>query len=338
MKIKVGIIGFGSSGKFIHTGLLKAHDGYEITAVASSRAKDVHKILPKAFVAKDFFEIVKRCDVDLVIVCTPNAEHFKHAAAALESGKHVVVEKPFVTKVDDGKKLIALAEKTKKVLTVFHNRRWDGDFLTVKKLIASGKLGEIKQFESHLDRWRPQARADRWKEQNIQGAGTLFDLGPHYIDQMLCLFGKPDRVIADFAVQRDQTLGVDYFHLIAHYGNMRAILHSSYFTDVTPRFQIFGTDGNFLKYGVDPQEDQLKQNQSPRSPNFGIENKNLYGTFINPATAETETIKTEKGNFLKFYDLLHKKIVSGQGEAPISAEEALKVIEIIEESVRVGYC
>lgn len=329
MKIKVGIIGFGGSGRFIHAGLLKAHDGYEITAVASSRPKDVNKVLPKAIVIKDAFELVKRSDVDLVIVCTPNAEHFKYAGAALESGKHVVVEKPFVTKVDDGKKLIALAEKTKKVLTVFHNRRWDGDFLTVKKLIASGKLGEIKQFESHMDRWRPTARADRWKEQNIEGAGTLFDLAPHYIDQMLCLFGKPDKIIADFAAQRNPKLGIDYFHLVAHYGSMRVILHSSYFTEVTPRFQIFGTQGNFLKYGVDPQEDQLKQNVNPRSNIFGVEDKNLYGTFINPTNAETETVKTEKGNFLKFYDLLHKKL-GGQAEVPISPQDALAVVEIIE--------
>ncbi len=331
MKIKVGIIGFGGSGRFIHTGLLKANEGYEITTVASSRPNEVKKVLPKSTVEKNPFELIKK-DIDLVIVCTPNAEHFKYAAAALEAGKHVVVEKPFVTKVDDGKKLIALAEKTKKVLTVFHNRRWDGDFLTVKKLIDSGKLGEIKQFESHLDRWRPNVRANRWKEQNIEGAGTLFDLSPHYIDQVLCLFGKPDKIMVDVATQRDPKLGVDYFHLIGHYGSMRVILHSSYFTEVTPRFQIFGTKGNFLKYGVDPQEDQLKQNLNPRSANFGVEDKNLHGTLINPANAETQTIKTEKGNFLKFYDLLYRKISTGQGEVPVSPVDALNVIEIIEKA------
>ncbi len=333
MKIKVGIIGFGSSGRFLHAGLLKFHDGYEITTVSSSRPSEVKKTLPKAVVVSDPFELINSRNVDLVINCAPSALHFKYSAAALEAGKHVVTEKPFVTKVEDGKKLIALSEKTKKVLTVFHNRRWDGDFLTVKKLIKSGRLGDIKQFESHLDRWRPQTRLDRWKEQNVEGGGTFYDLAPHYIDQMICLFGEPDKIITDVAVQRDRGQAPDYFHLIAHYGSMRAILHSSYFTEVTPRFQIFGTQGNFLKYGIDPQEDQLKKNLSPLAPNYGVENKNLYGTFINPANAETEVIKTEKGSFLKFYDILHKKISSGQGEVPVSPGEALRVIEIIENAV-----
>lgn len=209
-KFKVGLIGFGLSGKVFHAPLMKAHGGYEIELVSTSRADEVRALLPQAKVTKDPKEIIQHKDLDLIVNCAPNQFHYSYSAAALDAGKNVVVEKPFANSVDEGKKLISLAESAGKTLSVFHNRRWDSDFLTAQKLILSGTLGEIKQFESHMDRWRPAFRVERWREQALAGSGLFYDLGSHLIDQALSLFGEPEYVAADIAVQKQGGSADDY--------------------------------------------------------------------------------------------------------------------------------
>ncbi|RYZ72622.1 MAG: oxidoreductase [Proteobacteria bacterium] len=314
-QIRVGLIGFGLSGKVFHAGLLKHHSAYVITTVSSSRPNDVHAVLPSARVVTTPEKLIASEDVDLVINCSPNSHHFSLSALALESGKHVVIEKPFVNTSEEGRKLISIAKKSNRVLSVFHNRRWDGDFLTISKLFREGKLGKIKHFESHFDRLRPKVRAERWREQAGDGSGIWFDLGAHLLDQTLQLFGEPDTISADIVLQRDGATTDDFFHVILQYGEMRAILQSSPFTDQTPRFQVFGDKGSFLKFGLDPQEDQLRSGLSPHDVAFGVD----------PAS----DVVTERGQYLKFYDELALAITMGK-KTPVTAESALRVIELIE--------
>lgn len=323
-KIRVGIIGFGLSGKVFHAGLLKHNASFEVTTVSSSRPNDVHLVLPQVKVVATPEELIASKEVDLVINCSPNSHHYSLTALALESGRHVVVEKPFVNTSEEGRKLLAIAKKSGRVLTVFQNRRWDGDFLTVSKLVLEGRLGKIKQFESHFDRLRPQVRAERWREQAGEGSGIWFDLGAHLLDQALQLFGEPDSITADIANQREGATTDDFFHVILKYGQkqnqLRVVLQSSPFTDQTPRFQVFGDNGSFLKFGLDPQEEQLRNGMSPHDPAFGIET--LADGSVN------DTI-TERGQYIKFYDELALAITAGK-KIPVTAESALRVIEWIE--------
>ncbi len=327
-KIKVGIIGFGLSGKLFHTAMLKAHKGFEILRVCTKRIDEVKSVLPNATVSADPYELISANNLDLIINCAPNAFHYSYTAAALESGKHVVVEKPFVNTAPEGEKLISLAKQHRKTLSVFHNRRWDADFLTIKKLIAKNTLGEIKQFESHFDRWRPTFRAERWKEQDGVGSGIFYDLGPHLIDQALALFGLPEQVLADIGSQKNDGMSDDYFHVILKYGKMRVILHASSFTNFTPRFQIWGDQAGYVKYSVDPQEDQLREGLSALDPSFGIEEEKKSGQLLFPDN-RVELLKSERGQYTKFYEELHD-CLAGNGEPPVLAEEALSVIKIIE--------
>jgi scyllo-inositol 2-dehydrogenase (NADP+) len=336
-KIKVGMIGFGLSGKVFHAPLLKAHESYDVQMVSSSRATEINSIFPHAEVVNDAQIVIKNKDLDLIVNCAPNNFHFSFSAAALECGKHVVVEKPFVNTVEEGQTLIELARRNKKVVTAFHNRRWDADFLTVRKLIEVGTLGKIKQFESHMDRWRPTLRAERWREQAIEGSGLFYDLGSHLIDQTLTLFGMPDRLIADVQIQKENGVTDDYFHVVLHYGEMRAILHSSSFAPTTPRFQIFGDQGSFIKHGTDPQEEQLKQGLSPNDRSFGVDAND--GISTNHLSNQSQKIVSEKGRYLTFYDELYACLASENGKPPVEPTDALRTIQIIElarESSRLG--
>ena len=325
--IRAGIIGFGLSGRVFHAGLLKDHPDYEIAYVSSSRPDDVQKVLPRAAVLSSPEELISQ-DIDLVINCAPNSHHFSLSKLALENGKHVVVEKPFTNTVEEARELIALADREELVLSVFQNRRWDSDFLTVKKLIADGSLGEIKQFESHFDRWRPAVRSERWREQEGAGSGIWFDLGAHLVDQALVLFGKPDEVIKDVAVQKLRGAADDYFHVILKYGRIRVILHASSFTNSTPRFQVFGTQGTYTKFGLDPQEEQLRQGLSTRDAKFGRETHEANGILTSPDLNVSRVVESETGRYIDYYDKLSLAIRGG-GKIPVPATEALDVIKIL---------
>jgi scyllo-inositol 2-dehydrogenase (NADP+) len=329
--VSVGIIGFGLSSSVFHTPLLLSHGGFRILAVVSSRAAEVLQVLPGTKVVKDVDEMLLDAKIDLVINCAPNIYHYDYTRSALEKGKHCVVEKPFINRVSDGEDLINLANRVQRKLTVFHNRRWDSDFLTVKELIASEKLGEITQFESHFDRFRPIVRPDRWKEQNAEGSGIWVDLGSHLLDQALCLFGKPDKIFADIQAQRDPSSADDYFNVILKYGRKRVILQSSSFIEGTPRFTISGTKGHFVKFGLDPQEEQLKKGLVG-SPQLGIENESIYGTLIsyqNGVPSKTR-VESKKGGYMEFYSQLHRAITNPTLPAPVPPAQALDVIRILQ--------
>ena len=310
--IRVGLVGYGLAGAVFHAPLIRACAGLELSAVMTSRT------VPNA--VPDLDALFERSD--LVVVASPNATHFDIARAALEAGKHVVVDKPFTATVAEADELIALAEAKASKLTVFHNRRWDGDFLTVRKLLPD--LGAIGLYEAHWDRFRPAIR-EGWKEEPDGTNGILNDLGPHLIDQALVLFGLPDSLSADIDIQRAGGRVDDYFELTLHYGKMRAILGcSTLVTDPRPRFAVHGDAGSFVKYGLDPQEQALKDGADPLAADFAVDERD--GTLLHGE--ETRTIVTERGRYIHFYRQMAGAIVDG-APVPVPATDARDVMAII---------
>ena len=250
----VGLIGYGLGGSAFHAPLIAAEPRLRLEAVVTSRAGQVERDHPGVRVAGSAEELLDDPAVELVVITAPNAVHHSLAAAALRAGRHVVVDKPFALSTAEADDLIALAEATDRRLSVFHNRRWDGDFLTVRRVLEAGELGEVATFVSRYDRFRPVPKGG-WKEAAVPGSGILWDLGPHLIDQALVLFGPPRTVWADLGVQRPEVEAVDYVHLVLGYGRLRVILHAGMLVrDPGPRFEAHGDRGSLVTWGLDPPE------------------------------------------------------------------------------------
>jgi scyllo-inositol 2-dehydrogenase (NADP+) len=312
MTIQVALVGRGMAGTVFHAPLIRSLPEFELAAVAGSAQAAAAIASP---------------GIDLVVVATPNLTHYPLAAAALESGKHVVVDKPFAVSVAEAEALIALAAAKGRMLTVFHNRRWDGDFLTVRSLVESGRLGDILLFEAHWDRFRPLPKPG-WREEPAEGAGLLWDLGPHLVDQALVLFGRPDSVSSDIAIQRPGALADDYFDLILRYGAMRAKLAASTLVaEPRPRFAIHGTAGSFVKYGLDPQEETLRRGAGPLDPGSGRGGTPGDG-ILTRADGGREPVATLPGRYLAFYEGVAAAIEAG-APPPVDPRDALDGLEII---------
>ncbi|MBC85973.1 MAG: oxidoreductase [Bdellovibrionaceae bacterium] len=331
-EINVGLIGFGLAGRVLHMPFLQSHPGFCITDVYSSQVDLIQKEIPGCRVHQSLDSLLSESSLGLVINCGPNETHFSYAKEVLKANKHLVIEKPFVNTVEEGLALIELARSKNKVLTVFHNRRWDGDFLTVKDLVASRKLGDIKLFEARWDRFRPDSDLAKWREKPAPGAGVLFDLGPHLIDQVLQLFGLPKRVFADIDSLRDSNAADDYFHLILDYGSKKVVLRAFTFAEGTPRFEICGSQGVFRKFGVDIQESQLREKMSPLDAEFGVDPESSWGELITfkDSGSNVSKMETHHGNYMEFYNGLYQSITEGKEGIPVPAKEALEVIQIIE--------
>lgn len=309
MALKVALIGRGLGGMAFHAPLIRALPEFDLAVIAGAAEAEAAAVAD---------------GIDLVIISSPNRTHFPLAEAALRAGKHVVVDKPFTVSLDEADVLIALARERGRMLTVFHNRRWDGDFLTIGKMLP--RLGEIRLFEAHWDRFRIDIRAG-WKDAADGGAGMLNDLGPHMIDQVLRLFGPPDALSADVLAQRDGAAVDDYFSLTFHYGRMRAVLGASTMVaDPRPRFAVHGTGGSFVKYGLDPQEAALKLGEDPRRG--GEDAPENYGTLTTKAGAER--VPTEPGRYLAFYEAVVAAINEGTPPPvdPADAREGLRIIAL----------
>ena len=280
--IAVGLIGYGLAGRAFHAPLIGAVGRLRLSAIATSRRDAVAAAWPDARVVADPSELLDDPAIDLVVIATPNDTHAPLARAALAAGKHVVIDKPFATNAADGEALIALARARGRVLSVFHNRRWDGDFQTVAQLLADDRVGTPMLYEARWDRFRLAPRSG-WKDYGGEGTGLLADLGSHLIDQALQLFGPPDALTADVAVQRPAARGDDYFELTLQYGAMRAILSASTLIAAPrPRFAVHGDGGSFVKYGVDPQEAAMDAGIKPGTPGFGEDPPAAFGTLTSP--------------------------------------------------------
>ncbi|MBN1188027.1 MAG: oxidoreductase [Bacteroidales bacterium] len=328
--INTALCSFGMSGAIFHGPLLNAHPGFSIACILE-RTKELSKEKYNAKIVKNYKEILQDKTIDLVVVNTPDDLHYSMTKLALLSGKHVVVEKPFTQTVEEGEELISLANEQGKILTVFQNRRWDGDYLTVEKIVKSQILGRLVSFEAHFDRFRNYIQ-DSWKEDNSRGTGTIYNLGPHLIDQVLVLFGMPISVFANIKIFRTTGKVDDYFDIFLEYPDKLALIRASYLVkEAGPRYLIHGTEGSFVKYGLDPQEEALKQGLLPDTKDWGTEPEEKWGILhldkgeIN----ERKKIETTPGNYLQFYQNLYETI-NGKSDLLVKPEEALDVIKIIE--------
>ena len=329
-KIRTAVLSYGMSGEVFHVPLLEAHDGFEIVRIwQRNAARPVRHHYP---VAAHYDEILADSTVDLVIVNTPNETHFTFASSALKAGKHVVVEKPFTVSADEAGQLIALARQQKRVLTVFQNRRWDADFLTVRKVLNDRMLGNLVECEIHYDRYRNYIEPGTWKEEAKPGTGLLYNLGSHLLDQAFVLFGMPRYVDARMGTQRPGGRVDDFFDIRMEYDNFFVILKSSYLVrEQGPRFILHGTEGSFLKWGIDPQEQDLKDRKIPGSAGWGMEPKTSWGKLNTNVGGEhlEGPFETVPGNYLAFYDSVFASIREGQPLA-VKPEEARNVIQLIE--------
>lgn len=327
--IRVGILGYGYATKTFHAPLIAGTPGMEIAVISSSDAAKVHADWPNVRVAPSPADVINDPGIDVIVIPTPNDTHFPLAKAALEAGKHVVVDKPFTVTLSEARELDALARHTGLLLSVFHNRRWDSDFLTVKSLLAEGALGEVVYFESHFDRWRPQVR-DRWREQAGPGTGIWFDLGPHLIDQALALFGLPVSIQVDLAQLRPGARTTDYFHAVLNYPQRKVVLHSSMFAAAeTARYIVHGSRGSFIKFGVDPQEDHLKAGERPPKADWGFDTRDGTLTQAHGDAISAHGVPTIPGNYLAYYAAI-RDALNGQGDNPVPASQAIKVMGLID--------
>jgi predicted dehydrogenase len=327
--LKVALVGYGYVGKTFHAPLIAATPGLALHAVVSSDPAKVAADFPDTRVVADLATALADPAIDLVVIATPNALHAPQAIAALNAGKHVVVDKPFALGAAEARTMAETARAAGKLLTVFHNRRWDSDFLTVKRLIADRTLGEVVQFESHFDRFRPVVR-DRWRERAGPGAGGWMDLGPHLLDQALVLFGAPLAVTADIGVQRPGAGADDYFHVVLRYPTLRVILHGSLLAAASDlRLAVHGTGGSFVKHGLDPQEAQLKAGMVPGAPGWGRDSRHGVLTTVENDAQVHADVSPEPADYRAFYAGVREAILHG-APSPVAVEEALRVMELLE--------
>jgi predicted dehydrogenase len=334
--INVGLIGYGIGGQVFHAPVLTAVEGLilkKIRAIKPEQVNLAHKRYPEAKLVSDAKDIINDAGIDLVVIAAPNTLHFSIAQQALDSGKHVVVDKPFTISSAEADQLISLANKKQKALSVFQSRRFDSDFRTVQKVINSGLLGNIVEVESRYDRFRNFLKPNAWREENIPGSGLLYDLGSHLIDQALTLFGLPQAITAFILRQRAGTKVDDNFELILHYAGMKVTLKSGMLVrEPLQRFVILGEEGSFVKKGMDVQEEALKAGlTSQTASGWGVEPSEIWGV-INTTVKGIHIngkVESEKGDYTAYYQNMHDAITK---HAPllVTAEQARNVIRIIE--------
>jgi scyllo-inositol 2-dehydrogenase (NADP+) len=329
-QVSVGLVGYGFAGSVFHAPLVSSVPGLALRRIACRDPDRAQRDYPPVQVDADAAVMLDDPSIELVVIATPNTSHFPLARAALLAGKHVVVDKPFVVSVEQGHELVALAKERRRLLSVFHNRRWDSDFLTVQRCIASGLLGTVCSYEAHYDRFVPTVD-QRWREQPAPGAGVLFDLGSHLIDQALQLFGLPQTVLADIACQRPGAQVDDYFHLLLDYGGLKVVLHAGMLVrEPGPRFQVHGTQGSFIKHGLDSQEAALLRGERPGHPQWGRDDAAQHGriTFDASGLAIDGHVESTIGSYEAYYRGVHAAIVDGAA-SPVSADAALYVVRVI---------
>jgi scyllo-inositol 2-dehydrogenase (NADP+) len=267
-----------------------------------------------------------------VIITTPNESHFTYARQALQAGKHVVLEKPFTITSTDAAQLVQLAKENGKVLSPFHNRRYVADFRTIQPLLQQQLLGDVHTFEGHFDRFRPEPKVAAWREEAKPGSGILYDLGPHLIDQALCLFGLPQTITAAVKKQRHFSVVDDAFELQLDYGFLQVTLKSGMLVrEPGPRYQIHGTKGSFVKWGEDVQEALLKEGALPNTSDWGAEPEAQYGLLHTEIAGEVvkKQYPSLPGNFGLYYQNLYETLVNG-AELKEKAEHGYNTIKLIE--------
>ena len=331
--INVGLIGFGVSGEYFHAPFITTLPGWSLKSVVSSRGEKILQRYPHVRILNNSAELMTDPEIDVVIITTPNITHFPLAREALLANKHVVVEKPFVLNLAEGKELSLLANAQRKILTVYQNRRWDNSFLTLKKLMRNNILGPLLEVEIHFDRYRPFIHLEKWREHDLPGSGLLYDLGSHLLDQALQLFGVPQKYCINVGIQRRDGVNDDYFHILFQYDRLRVILHAGSVVAASPAHYVaHGELGSFVKWELDPQEAQLRRGMLPSQPEFGWDGSLAELTLVdknNPQQLIKMSCSQERGDYATFYRQLYRAIIEGE-QPPVLMNEALELIRWIE--------
>lgn len=327
---QVGLVGYGLAGSVFHAPLLQHTPGVALHSVVSSQRDTLRRRFTDVCIHETVEPLLADPTVDAVVIATPNAQHAPLAIAALRAGKHVLVDKPFALSVAEAEAVITAAKDAERVVTVFQNRRFDADFLSLQQLLTDGTLGDIAEVHSHFDRFRPHVR-DRWRESDVPGGGLWMDLGPHLLDQMLVLFGWPQAISADIVAQREGARSDDYFHAVLHYPQMRAIVHAGSLVSAhAPRFVVHGTAGSYLKDGLDVQEEQLRAGVAPGAPGWGVDP--VHGVLATRDAAdrlERQRIDSAVGDYRRLYAAFADAI-AGRGAPTVSTAQALQVMRLLE--------
>lgn len=335
-RIRTGLAAYGMSGQVFHAPFISANPHFELTAVTERNKELSRHKYPQARIVRSFDELIAMDELDLVVVNTPDSTHYDYARRALLAGKHVIVEKPFTTTTGEGRELVALAREQGLVLSVYQNRRWDCDFLTVQDILSKGLLGRLVEFESTFPRYRNYIKPNTWKETGESGGGLTYNLGAHLIDQAVQLFGMPRAVFADIATLRTGGKVDDYFiiHLLqpARAPQLKVTLKASYLMcESEPRFVLHGTEGSYVKYGLDPQEADLTNGRLPDTPHWGEEDPAQWGILHTEreGVVSREAYPTLPGNYGAFYENIYQSICHG---APLQsdADGVIGVIRLIE--------
>jgi predicted dehydrogenase len=331
--IDVGLIGFGLAGRAFHAQVIGATPGLRLAAIVQRRGNEAAEMYPDVRVVRSVEELLSMSEIRLVVIATPNETHAPIARQCLEAGRDVVVDKPFATTLKEAAELVALARKCGRLITVYQNRRYDGDFQAIRQIVADGTLGRIVRFETNYDRFRPELKPGAWRERVGPGSGILFDLVPHLIDHALVLFGLPEAVTADIRLERAVAAVDDSFDVMLHYpAGMRAVLRSTMLALAPrPRFVLHGTRGSFFKQTFDPQEINLRRGYIPKSGPWGGEPEEDWGVLT---TVENDAVTKRRvpgatSDYRDFYANVRDAIL-GRATPAVTPEYALDVMRVLE--------
>lgn len=326
-KIKTALVGFGSVAKNMHAPLISVCDDLELVAVVERSGETAKEKYPDIEIFKSLEDLLSADLAELIVIVTPNEFHFQQAKMALEAGKHVVVDKPVTISSTEAEELKKIAESKNLVLSVFQNRRWDGDIRTIQKILAEGILGRIVHFESHFDRFRPNL-VDNWREKDVPGNGITYDLGTHLVDQAVMLFGKPKWVYAEILKQRRGAVADDFFDITLMFDGIKARLTASVLVNAPlPKFLVLGEKGSYIKFGLDVQEKAFKAGQKPEGVNWGLEAAESWGHLY--LENSSSSYPTERGDYRYFYQNIADTIL-GLASLKVNMDEAILVLKILE--------
>ena len=324
-QIGVGLIGYGNAGRIFHAPLIMAEPRLDLRLIGSRDFST--KTLPEGVSGKPVEEVINAPEIDLIVIASPNDSHAPLAEQALQAGKHVVIDKPFALTADQALGVLELAQFKNRHAIVFQNRRWDGGFLTARKAVEDGRLGQISYGAFHFDRFSPAIK-NRWREWDGPGAGILYDLGPHLFDQIVALFSKPDAVTATLARQREGAQVDDFFHAVLEYGTTRIVAHASSLMPAHgPRISLYGSQGSLFQYGFDGQEEALKAGAAPGDPGWGVTPEAMVQV-LDADGARTE-LEVMNGRYEAFYEAVAVTLLDGAAP-PITSSDALSVMRVLD--------
>jgi len=331
--IEVGLIGFGLAGRAFHASVIRATPGLRLAAILQRHGNEAAEKYPDVRVVRSVDKLLDIRDIRLVVIATPNETHASIARQCLEAGRDDVVDKPFTTTLQEAAELVELARKCGRLITVYQNRRFDGDFQAIRQIVADGTLGRIVRFETNYDRFRPDLKPGAWRERVGPGAGILFDLAPHLIDHALVLFGLPEAVTSDVRVERTVAVVDDAFDVMLHYpAGMRAMLRSTMLAAAPrPRFVLHGTHGSFFKQTFDPQEINLRRGYIPESGPWGGEPQEDWGvlTTVENDVITKRSVPSATSDYRDYYANLRDAIV-GRATLAVTPQHALDVMRVLE--------